>query len=40
MVMQEEPGRFLYHLITDLRPLAPPLVETRRQVEAAGPKKR
>jgi pimeloyl-ACP methyl ester carboxylesterase len=22
MVMQEEPGRFLYHLITDLRPLA------------------
>jgi hypothetical protein len=22
MVMQEEPGRFLYHLITDLYPLA------------------
>jgi pimeloyl-ACP methyl ester carboxylesterase len=22
MVMQEEPGRFLYHLVTDLRPLA------------------
>ena len=22
MVMQEEPGRFLYHLITDVRPLA------------------
>jgi len=22
MVMQEEPGRFLYHLITDLRPIA------------------
>jgi pimeloyl-ACP methyl ester carboxylesterase len=22
MVMQEEPGRFLYHLVTDVRPLA------------------
>jgi pimeloyl-ACP methyl ester carboxylesterase len=22
MMMQEEPGRFLYHLVTDLRPLA------------------
>jgi hypothetical protein len=22
MVMQEESGRFLYHLITDLRPIA------------------
>jgi hypothetical protein len=22
MIMQEEPGRFLYHLITDLRPFA------------------
>jgi pimeloyl-ACP methyl ester carboxylesterase len=31
MVMQEEPGRFLYHLITDLRPLAPPLAETQQQ---------